>query len=98
LKKNRGQNINALTAPSLKSKEYQQASGSAGAAKPSLQEKLTRYKMTEEKSQKIKTYHCFHCEAKVSIKEYLKKRVRCPYCGSKILYKQRNADSKVKAR
>jgi len=52
----------------------------------------------EEKKQKIKTYYCYKCDAKISIKEYLKKRIRCPYCGSKILYKQRNAATKVKAR
>lgn len=51
-----------------------------------------------EKKPKVKTYHCFNCDSKISIKEYLKKRVRCPYCGSKILYKQRIAISKVKAR
>lgn len=51
-----------------------------------------------EKNPKIKTYHCFNCDAKVSIKEYLKKRVRCPYCGSKILYKQRTASSTIKGR
>ena len=51
-----------------------------------------------DKIQKIKSYNCFHCEAKISIKDYLKKKIRCPYCGSKILYKQRSVISKVKAR
>ncbi|MBU4502938.1 MAG: DNA-directed RNA polymerase subunit P [Nanoarchaeota archaeon] len=49
------------------------------------------------KATKVKTYHCFYCDAKINIKEYLKKKVRCPYCGSKILYKQRTANAKVKA-
>ncbi len=47
---------------------------------------------------KRKVYNCFNCDAKISIKDYLKKRIRCPYCGSKILYKQRSVNSKVKAR
>jgi len=29
--------------------------------------------------------------------EYLKKKVRCPYCGSKILYKPKMVSTKVKA-
>jgi DNA-directed RNA polymerase subunit RPC12/RpoP len=41
-------------------------------------------------------YKCFDCEKKVGI-EYLKKKVRCPYCGSKMLYKQRSVSTKVKA-
>ncbi|MCB9362006.1 DNA-directed RNA polymerase subunit P [Candidatus Woesearchaeota archaeon] len=42
-------------------------------------------------------YKCFSCGKKVS-DEYTKKRVRCPYCGSKILYKPREITTKVKAR
>ncbi|MBI2575663.1 DNA-directed RNA polymerase subunit P [Candidatus Woesearchaeota archaeon] len=42
-------------------------------------------------------YKCFSCEKKVS-PDYLKKKVRCPYCGSKILYKPRTQTTKVKAR
>ncbi|MBI2110712.1 DNA-directed RNA polymerase subunit P [Candidatus Woesearchaeota archaeon] len=41
------------------------------------------------------TYKCFDCD-KV-IKEDIKKRVRCPYCGSKILFKPRVTNNKVKA-
>jgi len=54
--------------------------------------------MAEDVNPKIKDYYCFSCEAKVSIKDYLKKRVRCPYCGSKILYKKRSSNTKIKAR
>jgi len=42
------------------------------------------------------TYKCFVCE-KVIKKEYIKKKIRCPYCGSKILYKPRNVETVVKA-
>lgn len=42
-------------------------------------------------------HKCFHCNKKVSA-DYLKKRVRCPYCGSKMLFKPRTVATKVKAR
>lgn len=42
-------------------------------------------------------YKCFDCNKKVS-SEYLRKRVRCPYCGSKILFKPRKTLAKIKAR
>ncbi len=42
-------------------------------------------------------YRCFSCNKKVSI-DYLRKKIRCPYCGSKILFKPRIAPTKVKAR
>ncbi|MBI1969826.1 DNA-directed RNA polymerase subunit P [Candidatus Woesearchaeota archaeon] len=42
-------------------------------------------------------YKCFHCNKEVST-EYLRKKVRCPYCGSKMLYKPRGITAKVKAR
>jgi len=42
-------------------------------------------------------YTCFSCGKKIS-KDMLGKRVRCPYCGSKILYKARSKITKVKAR
>ncbi|MBU0535668.1 MAG: DNA-directed RNA polymerase subunit P [Nanoarchaeota archaeon] len=42
-------------------------------------------------------YKCFNCEKIVS-PDYLRKKVRCPYCGSRILYKPRNAKTKIKAR
>lgn len=42
-------------------------------------------------------YKCFQCDKKVS-DEYLRKKIRCPYCGSKILFKSRTVATKVKAR
>ncbi|MBS3142170.1 DNA-directed RNA polymerase subunit P [Candidatus Woesearchaeota archaeon] len=42
-------------------------------------------------------YKCFYCNKKVS-DDYVTKRVRCPYCGSKILFKTRSTSTKVKAR
>lgn len=42
-------------------------------------------------------YKCFDCAKKVS-QDYVRKRVRCPYCGSKMLYKPRSVITKVKAR
>ncbi len=42
-------------------------------------------------------YTCFSCGKEVG-DEYLRTRVRCPYCGSKMLYKERTATTKVKAR
>ena len=41
-------------------------------------------------------HKCFSCE-KVIKQEYLKKKVRCPYCGSKILYKPKTVSTKVEA-
>jgi len=41
-------------------------------------------------------YKCFGCD-KIIKQELIKKRVRCPYCGSKILFKPRTISSKVKA-
>jgi DNA-directed RNA polymerase subunit RPC12/RpoP len=42
-------------------------------------------------------YKCFDCNKKVGM-EYIKKRVRCPYCGSKMLFKPRLVSAKIKAR
>lgn len=42
-------------------------------------------------------YKCFYCNKKIS-DENMGKRIRCPYCGSKILFKQRTTVTKVKAR
>ncbi|MBD3310588.1 DNA-directed RNA polymerase subunit P [Candidatus Woesearchaeota archaeon] len=42
-------------------------------------------------------YKCFMCNHKIS-SEQIGKRVRCPYCGSKMLYKPRNTSTKIKAR
>ncbi len=41
-------------------------------------------------------YKCFNCEKDVK-SEYLRKKIRCPYCGSKILYKARSVNKTVKA-
>lgn len=41
-------------------------------------------------------YTCFSCGKSVS-EELRGKRIRCPYCGSKILYKSRQATTRVKA-
>mgnify|MGYP001578923856 FL=1 len=42
-------------------------------------------------------YKCFQCNKKVT-QDYLRKKVRCPYCGSKMLFKPRAVTTKVKAR
>ncbi len=42
-------------------------------------------------------YKCFYCNKKIS-DEIMGKRVRCPYCGSKMLFKPRSTVTKVKAR
>ncbi|HIH38220.1 DNA-directed RNA polymerase subunit P [Candidatus Woesearchaeota archaeon] len=43
------------------------------------------------------SYKCFECNKKVA-DSYVKKRVRCPYCGSKVLFKPRQTTTKVLAR
>jgi DNA-directed RNA polymerase subunit RPC12/RpoP len=43
-------------------------------------------------------YVCFGCGESIG-EEELKRRVRCPYCGGKVLYKKRpNIVKTVKAR
>ncbi|MEM3126964.1 MAG: DNA-directed RNA polymerase subunit P [Candidatus Woesearchaeota archaeon] len=42
-------------------------------------------------------YKCFDCNKQVS-QEYVGKKVRCPYCGSKMLFKPRSVINKIKAR
>jgi DNA-directed RNA polymerase subunit P len=42
-------------------------------------------------------YMCFDCGKKVD-EEYVTTKVRCPYCGGKILYKDRRIPNKIKAR
>ncbi|MBI2663009.1 DNA-directed RNA polymerase subunit P [Candidatus Woesearchaeota archaeon] len=44
----------------------------------------------------MKSYKCVHCENMVKL-EYIRKKIRCPYCGGKILYKVRNVPTEVKA-
>ncbi|MFH0874403.1 MAG: DNA-directed RNA polymerase subunit P [archaeon] len=41
-------------------------------------------------------YKCFQCNKEID-GTTLRKKVRCPYCGSKILYKPRLTITKVKA-
>ncbi len=43
------------------------------------------------------SYKCILCNKKVS-QETVRKRIRCPYCGSKMLFKPRSTGTKVKAR
>jgi len=43
-------------------------------------------------------YTCYYCQKKVTLED-IKRRVRCPYCGSKVLFKDRLEVGKiVKAR
>lgn len=42
------------------------------------------------------SYKCLGCGKEVK-QEYIKKKVRCPYCGYKILYKARSVVTKVRA-
>jgi len=44
----------------------------------------------------MKSYKCLDCGNLIK-KEYIKKKIICPYCGGKILFKQRNKSTKVKA-
>ena len=41
-------------------------------------------------------YVCLKCAKNVK-PEYVRKRVRCPYCGSKILYKPKTIQTTVEA-
>ncbi len=43
------------------------------------------------------SYKCFSCEREVKM-DYVRKKIRCPYCGSKVLYKVRTVPATVKAR
>ncbi|MBN2053079.1 DNA-directed RNA polymerase subunit P [Candidatus Woesearchaeota archaeon] len=42
-------------------------------------------------------YRCFFCNKTISA-DNIKRRVRCIYCGSKIIFKSRSTNTKVKAR
>ena len=59
--------------------------------------KTLKRKKSKKRKIKMVEYKCFDCGKKVST-EYLRKKVRCPYCGSKILYKPRRISTKIKAR
>ncbi|MCK5107572.1 MAG: DNA-directed RNA polymerase subunit P [Nanoarchaeota archaeon] len=41
-------------------------------------------------------YKCFDCNKKIPT-NLIRRRIRCPYCGSKILFKPRTQPTKVKA-
>ena len=58
-----------------------------------LPRKLLKRKLKEEKMVK---YACFNCNKRIA-EDLMGKRVRCPYCGSKILFKPRTTITKVKA-
>ncbi|MFC1648257.1 DNA-directed RNA polymerase subunit P [Nanoarchaeota archaeon] len=42
-------------------------------------------------------YKCFECNKTIA-ESHVKKKVRCIYCGSKIIFKERSTLTKVKAR
>jgi DNA-directed RNA polymerase subunit RPC12/RpoP len=42
-------------------------------------------------------YRCFFCKKAISA-DNIKRRVRCIYCGSKIIFKSRSTNTKIKAR
>ncbi|MDD9953771.1 MAG: DNA-directed RNA polymerase subunit P [Candidatus Woesearchaeota archaeon] len=41
-------------------------------------------------------YKCFSCNKELK-EEQIKKRVRCMYCGSRIVFKSRTATVKIRA-
>ena len=45
---------------------------------------------------KMVMYKCLECQKEVKW-DQVKKRVRCPYCGSKILYKPKEKSSVIEA-
>jgi len=53
-----------------------------------VQQMLARGKMVD--------YKCFSCSKTVA-DTYIKKKVRCPYCGSRLIFKPRTSITKVKA-
>jgi len=42
-------------------------------------------------------YKCINCN-RIIKQEYMKKNIRCPYCGSKILFKANTVSTTIKAR
>ncbi len=42
-------------------------------------------------------YKCFECGKEIG-EEYTKKKIRCPYCGGRTLFKPRVVSTNVKAR
>jgi len=57
-------------------------------------QKLQEMHISQEN--KMVTYKCFNCNQTIK-GETVRKRIRCPYCGSKILYKPRLVNTKIKA-
>ena len=53
-------------------------------------------KHISSENKKMVAYKCFNCGRDVK-SEYVKKKVRCPYCGGKILNKQRTKTTIIKA-
>ena len=51
----------------------------------------------EQYEHPLAVYKCFSCN-KVIDESYIRKKVRCPYCGSKIIFKARKRETTVKAR
>jgi len=41
-------------------------------------------------------YKCFNCKREIK-DDSVKRKIRCPYCSSKILYKPRTINTKLKA-
>ncbi len=41
-------------------------------------------------------YKCFQCQKDIN-EEHIRSRVRCIYCGSRVLYKERSVTTKIKA-
>ena len=57
---------------------------------------MTEEESVEEEKPDIK-YKCFDCDKEL-VRDIVTKRVRCIYCGSKILFKPRTTITHVKAR
>ena len=49
-----------------------------------------------QKENKMVCYRCLTCQKEVE-SDQVKRRIRCPYCGAKILYKPRNITTNIEA-
>jgi len=45
----------------------------------------------------MENYKCLNCKKEVE-KSFVKRKIRCPYCGYKIINKSRSVITKIKAR